>query len=47
MFWESMRFELMTLHTSDLHAVMALLGHMVNERQNDNLIVTERIVSSM
>ena len=42
-----MRIEHTLLHTSDLHAVMALPGHVVNERQNDNLLLTERIVSSM
>ena len=31
-----MRIEHTLLHTSDLHAVMALLGHMVNE---DKIII--------
>ena len=42
-----MRFEHTLLHASDLHAVMALLEHIGSKRQNNNLLITERIVSSM
>ena len=47
---ESLRIELMTLQTPDLHAVMALsevLKEVWDERQNRNSLLTIRIASSM
>ena len=45
-----MRIELVTIHTPDLHAVMALPGtHGLrrDERQKKNLLLTIRLASSM